>query len=42
MQSAVNAEVKIGLRSNTIVWDLDAYCLKGHCLSHNISSKMQT
>ena len=42
VQRAVNAEVKAGLRFSTIVRDLDACCPKGHRLSHNTSSKVQT
>ena len=42
MQRTVNAEAKIGLRSSTIVHDLDAGCLENHRLSQNISSKVQT
>ena len=42
VQKTVNAEVKTGLRSNTIVWNLDAYCLRGYRPSYNTSLKMQT
>ena len=42
MQKVVNAEAKVGLRSSTKVWDLDACCPRGHRPSHNTSSKMQT
>ena len=42
VQRAVNAEAKAGLRSSTIVWESDARCPRGHCPSHNISSKVQT
>ena len=42
VQRAVNAEAKTGLRSSTIVWNLDVRCPRGHCLSHNTSSKVQT
>ena len=42
VQRAVNAEVKAGLRSSTMVRKSDAYCPKGHCPSHNTSSKVQT
>ena len=41
VQKAVNTEAKIGLKSSTMVWDLDAYCLRGHRLSHNTFSKVQ-
>ena len=42
VQRAVNVEAKAGLKSSTMVWDLDARCPRGHRLSHNISSKVQT
>ena len=42
VQRAVNAEVKAGLRSSTMVWDLDIYCPRGHRPSNNTTSKMQT
>ena len=42
VQRAINAEVKAGLRSSTMVWDLDARCPRGHRSSHNTSSKVQT
>ena len=42
VQKAVNAETKAGLRSSIMVWELDARCPKGHRLSHNTSSKVQT
>ena len=42
VQRAVNAEAKTGLISSIMVWDLDACCLRGHRLSHNTSSKVQT
>ena len=42
VQRAVNAETKASLRSSIIARDLNAYCPKGHCLSHNTSSKVQT
>ena len=42
VQRAVNAEVKAGLRSSTIVRDSDARCPRGHRLSHNTSLKVQT
>ena len=42
VQRAVNAEAKAGLRSSTMVRDLDARCPRGHRPSHNTSSKMQT
>ena len=40
VQSAVNAEAKAGLRSSTMVRELDARCPRGHCPSHNTSSKV--
>ena len=42
VQKAVNMEVKAGLRSSIMVWDLDARYPWGYCLSHNTSSKVQT
>ena len=42
VQRAVNAEAKTGLRSSTMVWNLDACCPRGHRLSHNTFSKVQT
>ena len=42
VQKTVNMEAKPGLRSSTMVRDLDTRCLKGHRQSHNTSSKMQT
>ena len=42
VQKTVIAEAKAGLRSSTIVWDLDARCPRGHHLSHNTFSKVQT
>ena len=42
VQRTVNTEVKARLKSNAIVQDLDVYCPKGHCLSHNTSLKVQT
>ena len=35
MQRAVNAEAKAGLRSSTMVWELDACCPRGYRPSHN-------
>ena len=42
VQKAVNAEAKAGQRSSSMVWDLDAYCPRGHRPSHNTSTKVQT
>ena len=42
VQRAVNAEAKAGLRSSTMVRELDARCPRGHRPSHNTSSKVQT
>ena len=42
MQKTVNIEAKIGLRSNTMVWNLDIYCPKSHCLSNSTAVKVQT
>ena len=41
-QRLVNAEAKAGLRSSTMVRELDARCPRGHRPSHNTSSKVQT
>ena len=42
MQRAINVKTKTGLKSCTIIWDLNARCLRVHHLFHNIFSKMQT
>ena len=42
VQKAVNTEVKAGLRSSTMVRDLDAHCPRGHRPSHNTFCKVQT
>ena len=42
VQRAVNAKTKADLSSSTMFWDLDAYCPKGHRLSYNTSSTVQT
>ena len=42
VQKAVNTEVKAGLRSSIMVRKSDARCPRGHCPSHNTSSKVQT
>ena len=42
VQKAINAKAKAGLRSNTMVWDSDACCSRGHRLSHNTFLKMQS
>ena len=42
MQKTVNAKVKAGLKSSTIVQDSDARCFRGHRSSNNTASKMQT
>ena len=42
IQKAVNVEAKVGLRSSTIVWDLNACCPRGHRLFHNTCFKIQT
>ena len=41
VNKAVNAEAKVSLRSNTIVWDLDAHCFRNYHPSHNTFSKVQ-
>ena len=40
LQKAVNAEAKAGLKSSTIVRNLDAHCPRGHRLSHNTFLKI--
>ena len=40
VQRAVNAEAKTGLRSSTMVQDLDICCPQGHRLSYNIFLKV--
>ena len=40
VQRAVNVEAKVGLRSSTMVRELDARCPRGHRPSYNTSSKM--
>ena len=42
VQIAVNAKAKAGLRSSTMVRELDARCPRGHHPSHNTSSKVHT
>ena len=42
VQKTINVEAKAGLRSSTMVRDLDACCLKGHHPSQNTFSKVQT
>ena len=42
VQRAVNAEAKAGLKSSTMVRELDARCPRGHRPSHNTSLKVQT
>ena len=42
VQKAVNAKTKVGLRSSTMVRDLDAHYPRGHRPSHNTSSKVQS
>ena len=42
MQKAVKAKFKAGLKSSAMVRELDVRCVRGHCLSHNTSSKVQT
>ena len=42
VKKAVNVEAKVGLRSSTMVRDLDARCPRGHHPSHNIFFKVQT
>ena len=42
VQRAVNVKAKAGLKSSTMVRELDARCPRGHGLSYNTSSKVQT
>ena len=42
VQRAVNVEAKAGLKSSTIVRELDARCPKGHRPFYTTSSKVQT
>ena len=42
VQRAINAEAKAGLRSSTIIQNLDACCPRSYRLSHNTSLKVQT
>ena len=42
MQKAVNAEAKADLRSSIMVRDADSRCPRGHRLSQNTSTKVQT
>ena len=41
VQKTVNAKAKVGLRSSTMIWDLDIRCPKGYCLFHNSFLKVQ-
>ena len=42
VQKEVNAEVKAGLRSSTMVWDSDIRCPRDHRPSNSTASKVQT
>ena len=42
MQRAVNAEAKVGLRSSTIIRNLDIYYFGGHRPSNNTTMKVKT
>ena len=42
VQKTLNTEAKASLKSSTMVRNLDTRCSKGHRLSHNTSSKVQT
>ena len=42
VQRTVNAEAKVGLRSNTIVRDSDARCPRDNCPFNSTTSKVQT
>ena len=39
---AVNVEVKVSLRSSTMVWDSDICSSRGHRSSNSTASKVQT
>ena len=41
MQKIINTKAKAGLKSNTIIWNLDAYYFKSHRLFYIIFSKIQ-
>ena len=41
LQKALNAEAKTGLRSSTMVQDLDICCPRNHHFSNSTASKMQ-
>ena len=42
VQRAINAKAKLGLKSSTMVRDLDIRCLRDHRLFNNTTSKVQT
>ena len=42
VQRAVNTKAKVGLKSSIMVWNADSRYPRGHCLSQNTSSKIQT
>ena len=42
VQKAVNAKAKADLKSSIMVRNADSRCLRGHCLSQNTSTKVQT
>lgn len=42
VQKTVNTKVKIGLRSNIMVWDSDICYFRSHYLFNNIILKIQT
>ena len=42
VKSAVNVEAKAGLRSSTMVRDLNIRCSRGHRPSNNTAAKLQT
>ena len=41
IQKLINAEIKTGLKSNIIIWNLDIYYLKSYYLFHNYFLKIQ-
>ena len=42
VQKAVNVKAITGLKSSTIIQDLDIFYFKGHSLSNSTASKVQT
>ena len=42
VQKAVKLKAKVGLRSSTMVWDLDIRCPRDHRFFNSTASKIQT